>query len=151
MISTVELDGEVHQVEDESKSEKEDEEEETEEDSEIFSEENSEFSEEMFEDATVFPKYMDEIIRAYVRKCIETLKQDKKKEKAIVNEEFPSLNACTVPTPRDPALKTFASAVAKTSFGRQSCDADYEIRYSYRDNSSSSSSSSSSSNNNNKY
>ena len=55
--------------------------------------ESSDFQDNLLEDETVFPRDMDEIILAFVRKCEETLQMDAECKSVFDNSEFPSLQA----------------------------------------------------------
>ena len=50
------------------------------------------FLRESFEDETVFPRYLDRIIKAFVEKCEETKKKETRDHGSSGNVEFPSLH-----------------------------------------------------------
>ena len=54
-----------------------------------------EFLRESFEDETVFPKYLDKIIKALVEKCKATKENEARLQELSENSAFPSLHAAT--------------------------------------------------------
>lgn len=69
------------------------EERETEEDSDDEIAESGDFQDNLLEDETIFPRDMDEIILAFVRKCEETLQIDAQRASMFEESEFPTLQA----------------------------------------------------------
>ena len=69
------------------------EERETEEDADDEIAESGDFQDNLLEDETIFPRDMDEIILAFVRKCEETLQIDAQGASMFEDSEFPSLQA----------------------------------------------------------
>ena len=57
--------------------------------------ETADFQDDLLEDETVFPRYLDEIILAFVKKCEETLQLDAKRRSVFEDAEFPPLEAST--------------------------------------------------------
>ena len=55
--------------------------------------ETGHFQDDLLEDETVSPRYMDEIILAFVKKCEETLQQDAERTAMFEDSEFPPLRA----------------------------------------------------------
>lgn len=55
--------------------------------------ETGDFQDDLLEDETVSPRYMDEIILAFVKKCEETLKRDADRRAMFEESEFPPLEA----------------------------------------------------------
>ena len=55
--------------------------------------ESGDFQDNLLEDETIFPRDMDEIILAFVRKCEETLQIDAQRESMFEESEFPTLQA----------------------------------------------------------
>ena len=69
------------------------EERETEEDADDEIAESGDFQDNLLEDETIFPRDMDEIILAFVRKCEETLQIDAQRASMFEESEFPTLQA----------------------------------------------------------
>ena len=55
--------------------------------------ETGDFQDDLLEDETVFPRYLDEIILAFVKKCEETLQLDAERRSMFQDAEFPPLEA----------------------------------------------------------
>ena len=55
--------------------------------------ESGDFQDNLLEDETIFPRDMDEIILAFVRKCEETLQIDAQRASMFEESEFPTLQA----------------------------------------------------------
>ena len=55
--------------------------------------ETGHFQDDLLEDETVSPRYIDEIILAFVKKCEETLQQDAERAAMFEDSEFPPLQA----------------------------------------------------------
>ena len=55
--------------------------------------ESGDFQDNLLEDETIFPRDMDEIILAFVRKCEETLQIDEQRKSMFEDSEFPTLQA----------------------------------------------------------
>ena len=66
---------------------------ETEEDADDEIAESGDFQDNLLEDETIFPRDMDEIILAFVRKCEETLQIDAQRASMFEESEFPTLQA----------------------------------------------------------
>ena len=81
------------QNQDEQHEEKQEEKEEEEPDDSTA--ETGDFQDDLLEDETVSPRYMDEIILAFVKKCEETLKLDAGRRALFEDSEFPPLEAST--------------------------------------------------------
>ena len=69
------------------------EEKETEEDEDDEIAESGDFQDNLLEDETIFPRDMDEIILAFVKKCEETLQIDAQRASMFEESEFPTLQA----------------------------------------------------------
>jgi len=69
------------------------EERETEEDADDEIAESGDFQDNLLEDETIFPRDMDEIILAFVKKCEETLQTDAQRSSIFEESEFPTLQA----------------------------------------------------------
>ena len=69
------------------------EERETEDDADDEIAESGDFQDNLLEDETIFPRDMDEIILAFVRKCEETLQIDAQQASMFEESEFPTLQA----------------------------------------------------------
>ena len=65
----------------------------TEEDEDDEIDEAGDFQDNLLEDETIFPRDMDEIILAFVKKCEETLQIDAQRASMFEESEFPSLEA----------------------------------------------------------
>ena len=65
----------------------------TEEDADDEVAESGDFQDNLLEDETIFPRDMDEIILAFVRKCEETLQIDAQRASMFEESEFPTLQA----------------------------------------------------------
>ena len=63
-------------------------------------EEDNDFPDYLLEDATVFPKFMDEIIQAFVAECEETLNLDATNAKLFEDDEFPTLQSVATKHPK---------------------------------------------------
>ena len=68
-------------------------EQETEDDADDEIAESGDFQDNLLEDETIFPRDMDEIILAFVRKCEETLQIDAQQASMFEESEFPTLQA----------------------------------------------------------
>ena len=79
-----------------------------------------EFRRESLDDETVFPRYMDKIIKALVEKCKETKYNEGQLEEVSENESFPSLQAAKISQTR----KSNNVRHAKHQSGQQSCVSD---------------------------
>lgn len=66
---------------------------ETEEDEDDEIAESGDFQDDLLEDETIFPRDMDEIILAFVKKCEETLQMDAQRASMFEDSEFPTLQA----------------------------------------------------------
>ena len=66
---------------------------ETEEDADDEFAESGDFQDNLLEDETIFPRDMDEIILAFVKKCEETLQIDAQRASMFEESEFPTLQA----------------------------------------------------------
>jgi len=66
---------------------------ETEEDEDDEIAESGDFQDNLLEDETIFPRDMDEIILAFVKKCEETLQIDAQRASMLEDSEFPTLQA----------------------------------------------------------
>ena len=83
------------------------EERETEEDADDEIAESGDFQDNLLEDETIFPRDMDEIILAFVRKCEETLQLDAQQASMFEESEFPTLQAAkNVNVKHQPANET---------------------------------------------
>ena len=101
---------------------------EAEEESEVWCEDDQDFTQEYYdEDVTVSPIYMDEIIKALVKKCEETLREEKQQKSLFENEEFPPLETFTIATPKARDIRLLGVA-ARASTSQMSSNPDYEIR-----------------------
>ena len=80
---------------------------ETEEDADDEIAESGDFQDNLLEDETIFPRDMDEIILAFVRKCEETLQIDAQRASMFEESEFPTLQAAkNVNVKHQPANET---------------------------------------------
>ena len=80
------------------------------------------------EDITVSPLYMDEIIKALIKKCEETLRDEEEKQSIFENEEFPALEGSKVALSKRKDQRR-AMGVSATAHSSQSLsNADFEIK-----------------------